>query len=124
MTLLWLHNFWKTPRFESLAYNQPKSAFGTHIAEFNYRDVKAFLGFSLATLASTLQIRAIVLPSFQKQTLRKYSQRRALTSLPADSLLHPGCKTLRIRGSILSHFIATRDLFQLRVMLLPVFTAW
>lgn len=31
--------------------------------------------------------------SFQKQTLRKYSLRRALTSLPTDSLLHPGWKT-------------------------------
>lgn len=31
--------------------------------------------------------------SFQKQTLRKYSLRGALTSLPTDSLLHPGWKT-------------------------------
>lgn len=56
-----------TIRSKSPGYNPAQPAFGTHIAEFNYRDVKAFLGFSLATFASTFQIHAIV-PSFQKHT--------------------------------------------------------
>lgn len=65
------------------------------IAKFNYRYQRRKSVSQLSTGNPCFHPpdpRAAVF-SFQKQTLRKYSLRRALTSLPTDSLLHPGWKT-------------------------------